>query len=1081
MSHTHDERHFVELPLIAQLTALGWQHLEGDVFVPDLTERANFGEVLLETRLRDAIRRINVDEDGKPWLDAERVQRAAGALTRLGHHKLMEANEAATDLLLRGTPVEGDPERHGVRSVTARFIDFDHIENNDFLVVNQFRVDVPGLPNYIIPDLVLFINGVPVVVVECKAPSITNPMGAGITQLLRYTNQRGDVDEEEGVEKLFHYNQLLISTFFHGARVGTIGASYEHYQEWKDTAPTPAQEVAAAMGVDTLSSQQMLAAGMLTPATLLDLLRNFLLFSQADGRTVKIVARYHQYRAVHEAVQRLERGQTRVQHGETDQRGGIIWHTQGSGKSLTLVFLVRKMRRRPDLRRFKVVVVTDRTDLEKQLKETAQLSGENVRVAGSRAALQTMLSDPGADLVFSMIQKYTDQEDAADPLAPRDTLYPELNSSDEIVCLVDEAHRSHTSDLHANLHRALPNSAMIGFTGTPILMGEQKRTRAIFGPYIDRPYTIRQAEQDGATVRILYEGYGVEAAITDGQTLDSLADALFSHLSPEERSQITAKYVRPDTVQEAVNLIAAKADHILRHYVDTILPNGFKAQVVAVSRRAAVRFQQSLVAAQRRLVSELDDLPASLVALSESEREALPDNIQHLVRAAPYRDTIAGLEFAAVISGGGQNDPKSWASWTDGVRQEGYVRRFKKPLRTAGADAAKTDPLAILVVKSMLLTGFDAPNEQALYLDRKMDGAELLQAIARVNRTASGKSHGLVVDYQNIMGRLREALAVYSAEDIAGIEGGIASIKDTLPVLADRHRRVLAVFTERGVARIGDVNACVTLLADVRTRADFSVKLATFLESLDEVLPRPEALAYVPDARTLGLINQMARNLYRDEQLTVVGAGQKVRDLIDEHVLAVGINPRVPPISILDTAFEKAVARHTEPRTQASEMEHAARYHITHHFNEDPAYYKKLSERLEEILTTWGENWDALVAALKLFSAEVREGRGQDDSGLDPRTQAPFLGVLLEEAGADGRAEEDLRRYTQATVELVEIIRAKIREVGFWRSDHAQRVLLGRIAAFLDDHDLIALADQEKVADKLLALARALHAKLVTA
>lgn len=1093
MLKDYSEETYVERPLIAQLTAMQpnpWQHIEGDIYVPDVTERPDFGTVLLEGRLRAAIKRINRDHNGQEWLDDARLTRAVGALSRLGQHKLMEANAAATELLLLGCPVEGDPARHGAgRGTTARYIDFENPANNDFLVVNQFRVDVPGGRNFIVPDLVLLVNGIPLVVIECKSATITDPMEAGINQLLRYTNQREGMDEEEGAERLFHYNQFLVSTFFDGARVSTVGAGYEHYLEWKDTYPAPAAQVATALSASDLSSQQKLVAGMLTPANLLNIVRNYILFSEAGGRTIKIVPRYQQFRAVEKAVYQLEHGQTRVQHGETDQRGGIVWHTQGSGKSLTMVFFVRRMRSLPALRRFKVVVVTDRTDLERQLKATAQLTGENVRSARGVRAVESLLSSPGADLVFAMIQKFRDTEGVDDEAAELaadsedvgivdDTLYPELNPSEDIVVLADEAHRGHSSGLHANLRRALPNAALIGFTGTPILMGQAKRTHEIFGGYIDR-YTILQSEKDGATVPILYEGYDVEAAVADGKTLDQLADELFAHLTPAEREQVTARYARAETVLEASNLIAAKADHVLRHYVDTILPNGFKAQIVAVSRLAAVRLQQALVAAQRNLIAEIDALPDTLLALTAEEQSHLPDDVQRLVRAHPHRYTIAGLEFAAVISAGDQNDPTAWKQWTDGVRQAQHIARFKKPLRTAGSDPAKTDPLAILIVKSMLLTGFDAPNEQALYLDRKLEGAELLQAIARTNRTAPKKTHGLIVDYRGIVEPLREAVKLYSAEDMEDIRAGIVSIKDTLPTLTDRHRRVLAVFTERGVADINDVQAAVALLADARVRADFSVKYKDFLESLDIVLPRPEALPFVPDGRKLGVINQMARNRYRDPQLVVVGAGQKVRDLIDQHVLAIGIDPKVPPISILDLGFDAAVAAQPSPRAQASEMEHAARYHITSKYNEDPAYYKRLSERLEEILSLFSGNWDALVEVLRQFASEVREGRPQDRSGLDPRTQAPFLGVLLEEAGVGEGDAEGIRRFAAPTVELVELIRRRLREAGFWRSEHAQRVLHGEITVYLDDNDLIPLDDQERVADRLVALSRTLHARLV--
>jgi type I restriction enzyme R subunit len=1065
MSQTDNERRAVELPLIAQLQGMGWQQIEGHTGVPYLTERQSFREVLLTGRLREAIHRINLDDAGQPWLDERRVTEAVSALEHLGAHRLMEANQAATALLLSGTSVEGDPARHGGREQTARFIDFAHPERNDFLAINQFRVDLPGGQSYIIPDIVLFVNGIPLVVIECKSPLTTNPMEEGITQLLRYSNQRAWVEEQEGVERLFHYNQLLISTYFHEARVGTVGASFEQYLEWKDTSPVPQHEVAAALGVERLSSQQLLVAGMLRPAHLLDLARNFTLFQQSGGSTSKIVARYQQFRAVQEAIRRLEHGQTRAQHGETDQRGGVIWHTQGSGKSLTMVFLVRKLRTREALRPFKVVVVTDRATLEKQLGDTAALTGETVRKARTTDALQSMLREPGADLVFAMIQKYQEHDDEQKQ-PEQDVLFPVLNESESILVLVDEAHRSHASKLHANLLRALPNCARIGFTGTPILMGDQKYTQDIFGPFLDI-YTIQQSENDGATVPILYEGRTVKAEVADGRRLDEAVLAEFPDSSPRRLAEIGTRYVTSSAVLEAEQLIAAKAQDMLRHYVAIILPNGLKAQVVAVTRRAAIRYQAALARAHRALVETLEQLDPALLALGQEALEERDDETQFLVQAHRHLETIKRLEFAAIISGAHNDDP-AWRAWSEPARVDALIERFKKPLAQDG--------LAFLCVKSMLLTGFDAPVEQTLYLDRSMQGHELLQAIARVNRTYANKLSGLVVDYFGVTDHLTEALAVYSREQV---QGALFSLKDQLPILEARYQRVLALFRERGLSDLGNSAACVDLLREVKLRAEFVVRFKQFMQSLDQLLPRPEALPYLRDARRLGLINQLAANLYRDPELNLLGAGQKVRQLIDQYVISKGIDPKVPPISILDANFAQAVDAHPSPRAKASEMEHAARHYISLHLQEDPVYYQRLSQRLEGILQAFQERWEALVAALQELTEEIRAGRPADQTGLDPRTHAPFLSILVEETGGEVEpAPEQLSRLAKLTVALVDHIRRQIRMVDFWRTPNLQNELRGWIVQYLDQQDVVPFERQAALADRLMELAKALHARL---
>jgi type I restriction enzyme R subunit len=345
----------VEKPFVAQLRALGWSHVAGSLDDPSITGRGSFVEVIQEQTLRDQLYALNLGPDGKPWLDDDRLSEAVAAMTRLGVPKLMEANEKATGLLINGMTVEGLPGWDGGRGQTIRYIDWATPSKNRFTVISQYRVDCPpgfnATKQFIVPDLVLLVNGVPLVVVECKSPSIPEPLADAVDQLRRYSNQRKaafEVDENEGNESLFATTQLLIASCMDEARVGCIGASFEYFAQWKTVVGPDGTgseiDVAQALGKPTLNEQERLIAGLLTPTHLLDVVRNFMLFMQVGGQTIKTVCRYQQYRAVNRAIARLKHSQTRLQHGEHDQRGGIIWHTQGSGKSLTMVFLVRKMR-----------------------------------------------------------------------------------------------------------------------------------------------------------------------------------------------------------------------------------------------------------------------------------------------------------------------------------------------------------------------------------------------------------------------------------------------------------------------------------------------------------------------------------------------------------------------------------------------------------------------------------------------------------------------------------------------------------------------------------------------------------------
>jgi len=1117
---TGPEFEYVEQPFIDQLIGMGWKFTTGNLDHSTATGRGSFREVLIEDDLRTAVRRINLDPSGEPWLDDDRITQAVNALQRLGTVKLLEANQKATELLLKGTVVDGVEGWEQARGRTVHFIDWEHPEHNTFRAVNQFKVACPaGQPHkHIIPDIVLFVNGIPLVVVEAKSPHIATPMEDAVNQLQRYANRRrglGVVDVNEGNEQLFHYSQFVVATCGEQARVGTFSSLAVHYLEWKDTSPMPMGDVAAELNKagKLLTSQEKLVAGMLRPANLLDIVRHFTLFMATGGRTVKIVCRYQQFRAVQLATQRMLTGKTRQQDGEHDRRGGIIWHTQGSGKSLTMVFLIRKMRSHPDLRRFKIVLVTDRRDLQKQLADTAAMTGEVLTIVkpqtrgqktvSSYEVLQETLARKGKDLVFAMIQKYrgelldpeaveVDEDDDLDSDTPtkrpaKTKPLPELNTDEDILVLVDEAHRSHTNTAHANLMRALPNCVKIGFTGTPIIMRAKGQTAAIFGEFIDR-YTIRESEADGATVPILYEGRTTGAAVEGGGKLDEVFEDMLVDRTKEELEVIKKKYATKGHVMEAPTLIAAKARNMLRHYVENILPNGFKAQVVAVSRRATIRYYEAFREAQTELVAELEALHPNLLDLDDEAIGKLDRDKAFLLRAHRFLPTIKALDFAPVISGAHNDMVDPAGEWTTRSKIDARIARFKMPLFAEGPntfDRDKADPLAFLLVKSMLLTGFDAPVEQVMYLDRHIKEAELLQAIARVNRTHGDKKKaGIVVDYYGVASHLKDALKAYSAEDVEGV---LQSLKDEIPKLRDRHRRAVDVFTSRDIdnpcsGTPADTEACVQLLRDEKLRAEFHVKLKHFLATLDLVLPRPEGLPYANDAKALAHIQARARNRYRSsERLIGKEVGEKVRKLIDEHVISLGIDPKIPPIEITSAQFDDHVDKERSPRAKASEMEHALRYHIRKHLDEDPTHYEKLSERLRGILQEFEGRWDELADALKKLVQEAERGRQKDDTtGLDPETQAPFFDLLKHEAVGKEKLEGDqLDAFCALTVELVDHVQQEIGIVGFWSRAQAREALRSWIFMTLDDADVLPFDRLDAVSDKLMELAKANHHRLV--
>jgi len=624
----------------------------------------------------------------------------------------------------------------------------------------------------------------------------------------------------------------------------------------------------------------------------------------------------------------------------------------------------------------------------------------------------------------------------------------------------------------------LPNAAKIGFTGTPIMREGKKRTDAIFGPFIDK-YTIRQAEHDGAVVPIFYEGRTAKGAVAGGSDLDELFEDMFIEHTAEEVEKLKARYATTGAVLEAPKLIAAKAKSILWHYASTVLPGGFKAQLSATSRLATVRYREALLTARDDIVSQIERLPEPLVrgaADGSLNIDGLDRRRQVLVRALPHLDLIRILDFVPVISGS-NNDNPSWLQWTDKARQDSVIAEFKKPL---GPPGEHTSPVAFLLVRTMLLTGFDAPVEQALYLDRFIQDAELLQAIARVNRTAPGKAAGLLVDYFGVGAHLQKALKAYAPEDAEDAVGALASITDEVPKLRDRHARVVALFAQAGIETFDlgeDIEACVDLLSDDALRARFGVLLKQFLSTLDTVLPRPEALPFVADAKRLGLIQKVARRRYRDDGLGDFDAslyGEKVRALIDEHVTALDIATKIPPVSVTDPHFLAKVKGSPQTRQRRPRWNTRCGSTFERNFDEDPARYTKLSERLDEILKTLTGKWDQLSLALEVLLSDVT-----DESSSSRVHEDPLVAPVLRPPGERVRDGCHAAKRDPSGHHATWPKRSSSRYLStqpsfaFWHNPHAQDELRKDLIHTLDDRDLFPFSEQAAVADRLMELARA--------
>jgi type I restriction enzyme R subunit len=922
-----------EDPAVEHLRRLGHTYLTPSAID---SERVSAKEVFLPRRLAAALKRLN------PWLSDDNVHKAMRAVTAVPAASIIEASEKLHTTLTYGISLEQDIGA-GKKGQSVRFFDFDIPSNNDFIVTQQFRVQ--GAKKNIRPDIVLLVNGIPLVVVECKSPTLGESWKAeALDQFSRYQELEPRF-RELGAPKLFEPVQILVATCGQAAFYGTVTTPHRHYAEWKTLWPTSEADFLKAHG-HAPSAQETLFEGMLAPANLLDILRNFVVFERdaTTGRTIRKLCRYQQFGAVNKAIARARKAK------KPTERGGVVWHTQGSGKSLTMLWLALKLRRDAQHDNPTIVLVTDRKDLDEQITKTFQACGfPNPERAESVRDLRALLQGPPGKTILTTVHKFQDilQEPGDAKKRKASEEYPELSTATNVFVLADEAHRTQYGGLAANLRKALPNAAFFGFTGTPIDK-KDRSTLTAFGGYIDT-YTIEQAVADGATVPIFYEGRLPELRII-GNTLDAVFDRVFADRSVEEREAIKKKYARETAIAGAPRRIEAISLDLLEHFSTAIQPGGFKGQIVACSREVACMYKEAL-------------------------------------------DRLNGPQSAVIISGSNGDDDLLVRQHKSEEQRKDLIARYLK----------KDDPLSILVVCDMLLTGFDAPIEQVMYLDAPLKEHTLLQAIARVNRTAEGKTYGLIVDYWGVSEALQEALDIFAPADVLGV---MRPKGDELPRLQTRHAAVLRTFVR--VKDRDDLDACVAVLEPEDVRAEFELAFRRFAQSLDMLLPDPRALPYVSDARWLGKIRNTAAAKYRDDKIDISDCGAKVRQLIEEAVIAEGIQILVKQVSLFTPEFEEKLKALKTDDARASEMEHAIKNEIHVKLDENPAFFTSLRERLEQIIADRKAKRIDAAQQLKLFEALKSELRGQagaaEKLGLTETGFAVF--GLLNAGGPKGKVDE---------------------------------------------------------------------------
>ena len=1077
-----DEKNHVEEPFLLQLQAmekftedaLYWDVMRLDkAQQPADTGRESFEEVVMVDKLREALHDIN------SWMNSDQITEAVEQITSFHGRELIAENQAVLELLIKGGTVYSEEEK---LNKPFNFIDFKKPENNSYVAVSQLKVKIPTTEKHIYPDIVCFVNGLPLVVIECKSPKVQTPIDDAIEQLMRYSEQRNE--QYEGNKLLFVYNQILMATCRNKAKFGTITTPSDNlFFRWTDpypatidqlinyTKPEQAHYFVSDDGSESEDAQlrtapndqQRMVHGMLYPANLLNILRTFTIFSSTDkGKTIKIVGRYQQYRAVYKAVERIRTGNTKY------ERGGLVWHTQGSGKSLTMVFLMREMWRHPELMDYKFVILTDRTQLDGQINETANRSGFNVAQIGSVEDAKTILGNGAFNAVTVMLQKF--QVNDFDTV-----IFPQLNTSERIIVLTDEAHRSQFGKLAANFNNALPNAINIGFTGTPTAKAEET-----FGDYIDK-YTMRQSIDDGVTLEIVYEGRTAKSKLIDSDAANAAFEDVFQGIDFDKYGNILS-YGSRQAYMEAESTINDKAHDMFRHYISEILPNGFKAQVVSCSLEAAHRyklaFDKEIAIAQKALFGEMvdADYPSDIAAVGKEiylfEFRKLLDNLNP--------DWIKNLKVEVIISSTDNNDKPYLKQYANPSKQKKIIESFKLAF-DGKADDGVTGEVGIIIVVDMLTVGFDAPIEQVMYLDKIAVMHNLLQTITRVNRPgAPEKANGFVVDYVGVGHHLLEALKHYDEKEQKDITSSLKDPKALELELKQAMDETFAFFTKNHVSDFTDLDAIFNTFYDEELRSTFTLLFRAVTSAMNNLYPRKEALHYLNDYNLLAEISVQAAQHTRDERLNLKGVPEKLRKILDKYLESRGIIQKVEPISITDDGFAKEVERRKSNKTKAAEIEHAIRHYINVNLNEDPEQFRSFSELLEQILLNFAGQWDIIIKQLNELRERIRNRHKEETHGLNPKTQMPYYRILKNLIFDKEHAltEDEISCLVAVTKELYDKIELESSAIGFWRNTASQSALKGEMLKILltQEHGLFSIPGffdkRNEIVSRLLEKAR---------
>lgn len=974
------EDHISQIPALQLLQNLGYTYLSPDEV---LKERQNkLSNVILEDILEQQLMKINkINFKGKVYsFSPASIRGAIDALKNIPMFDgLVTTNSKVYDLLTLGKSFE-EAIGNDKKSFTINYIDWNNLENNVFHVTEEYEVNRTSSDKKYRPDIILFVNGIPLCVIECKRPDIKEPLEQAISQHLR--NQ-----QEDGIPHLYKYSQILLALTSNKVQYATTGTPRKFWSTWKEQklkesdlqtiVNTPLSvEKKDKLFADRfkyvrkyfdniekegrlVTAQDRLLYSLCKPDRLLEFVYKYIVFDSG----IKKIARYQQYFAIQDTLERIK-----IIRDERRQ-GGVIWHTQGSGKSLTMVMLAKSISLEPEITNPKAIIVTDRIDLDKQISDTFKNCGKIVKKAVSGEDLGNIITENKETIITTVINKFQ--------AALRRKKV--IDNSKNIFVLVDESHRSQYGSANALMQKVFPNACYIGFTGTP-LMKKEKSTAVKFGGIIGTPYTINQAVEDEAVVPLYYESRLAVQNVTQN-SIDKYFDIISRDLTDKQKADLKKKFSTRRILNEAEQKIANVALDISQHFEHKYKGTGFKGQLTAPSKAIALKYKKYL--------DELGMVSSEVVISSPDTREGNEDI---------YEDKTSEVN-------------QFWKRMMD---RFGNESEYNAQIINQFKNAPEPE---ILIVVDKLLTGFDAPKNSVLYIARSLKEHGLLQAIARVNRLEEGKDYGEIIDYYGLLTELDEALLTYSNIgdfDEKDIQDALVSAQEEIKKLPQLHSDLWEIFN--GINK-HDIEAYEQHLKYEDDRDKFYDKLSQYSKVLQLALGNFKFLEETPERKIttykndlkfflnlrVSLKSRYAESIDRKEYES------KIQKLIDTYVTSDEIIQVTEPVDIFDTEkFKAEVEKKQSTRSKADTIAYRISRTISEKWDDDPIFYKKLSELLKEAIAKYSKQIFDEAERLKndnayfnkvseiLTMARTRTGDDIPASILNNEVAKAFYGVVYE-------------------------------------------------------------------------------------